>query len=233
MDDHSSTRTYSFAYIGTEIDRELVRIARGPDREEAEGARHELRARHAELLDGIAGDDATRRAVDHAFTKAVRNFDVDGGHTFADYLGCHARSAARRAQTATPEVPVTALRQGRFIQVRVAMLELTDELGRSPSVEELADHLGFTTGQVLDALASRSADRARTTRLAAHVGTDEASVARVDIALSELDERTRVVLDRVLREGTPRSVVARQLGISTFDVDDLERRGRRHLHRAA
>lgn len=232
MDEHG-TRTFSRLDLGTGIDRELARIARAADHDEAERATAELRTRHQQLLDEAAAEGLDAHRVDAVFRRCVHRFDVTGDAAFDDYLRVHLRNATRRAADAAAAPQPIGMREGRFLQVRIARLELQDELGREPTVADLADRIGFTTGQVLDAMSVRSAERVRTARLAAHLADDDRRVERLDVAISELDERTRRVLDRVLREGRSRRDVARELGISTFDVSDLERRGRDHLARTA
>lgn len=233
MDDSGSTKTYSTLHLGNEIDRELVRLAQQAEADEAERAREELQDRHRGVLERARFQGLTERQLGQTFERAVSGFQPRSHHAFGDYLRCQVRDAVRKANGEATPVPSTRLRQNRFLQVRIARLDLTDDLGRSPTVDELAEHLGYTKEQVLDALAVRSAERVRTTMLAAHFAEDDAHAARLGVAIDELDELTRVILDRVHREGRLRSVVAEELDISSFDVLDLENRGMKHLARAA
>lgn len=233
MHDHGSTRTFTRLELDTEIDRELVQIAREASPDEAERAVEELRKRHARLVDGAIADGLDGSDAAATLQRCIQRYDASRGHAFGAYLQGHLRSAARRRSRSTAPASTTGLREGRFLQVRIARLELTDDLGREPTVDELADRLGFTAAQVLDAMAVRSAERVRTAQLAARLADADHTAERLDVAISELDERARLVLDRLARQGRSRRQVARELGVSTFDVNDIERRARQHLDRAA
>lgn len=233
MHDHGSTHTFTRLELDTEIDRELVRMARQAPADEAGRAVDELRRRHAGLLDEAVQDGLDTSEAAATLRRCVQRYDAGRGHAFGDYLHSHLRSATRHAHRVPGPAATTGLREGRFLQVRIARLELTDELGRQPSVDELADRLGFTSAQVLDAMAVRSAERVRAAQLAARLADADHATERLDVAISELDERARLVLDRIVRQGRSRHRIARELGISTFDVADIERRARDHVARAA
>lgn len=236
MDEPSSTKTHTRLDLNREIDLELVRLAQGPPGDMANGARKELIQRHEPTARSEAAratdcsTDEALRAAHHGLQQAIHAFDPDRGGDFAVYATARVRAAVRnvsqrrQACTSTP-----GMRHGRFMQVRVAMAELAAEQDRPARLGEVADRLGYSTGDVLEAMAIRSADRVRTTQLAA--GIEDGAERSPDVieGIGQLDERTRMVLHRLECGGRSRRDVATELGISTFDVLDLEQRGRSHL----
>lgn len=237
MDESSDTTTHHRLELGAAIDLELARIAQGPPGEEADRARRELLQRHDAVARRAAehvGPERSERVLHAAYRgleQAIRSFDPDRGAVFADYAAARARGAVRRVTHRAPQGPGSGMRQGRFLQVRVAMTALHEELHRSPTVDEVAEHLGFEPSDVLDALAVRSGERVRTSQLATRLAETDEQVTDLTEAVSELDERTRVVLYGLDCDGRRRRELASELGISTFDVLDLEQRGRARLRR--
>lgn len=239
MDESSDTRTHHRLELGHAIDLELARLAQGPPGDVADRARKELLQRHDAVARRAAeqatacDDEEALRAARRGLQQAVRAFDPERGVDFATYAAARVRGAVRRHTTRPPQTPTHGMRQGRFLQVRIAMTELHGELDRAPRLAEVADHLGYESGDVLDAMAVRSGERVRTRQLAA--GLAEHGVLAPDLteAISELDERTRLVLYRLVCDGRTRREVAAELGLSTFDVHDLEEQGRRHVRRVA
>lgn len=240
MDEPSDTTTHTRLELGHAIDLELAKIAQGPPGEVAERARRELLQRHddiardeAERSTGCSDADEALRAARRGLQQAVRGFDPNRGVDFTSYAAARVRSAVRRCAARPTETSTHGLRHGRFLQVRVAMTDLHEQMERPPRLAEVADHLGYESSDVLDAMAVRSGERLRTAQLAAHLAADGNLRPDLTEAISELDERTRVVLYRVVCEGRSRRSVATELGLSTFEVNDLEQQGRRHLRRVA
>ena len=232
-DHHHTTTTITRIDLANAVDLELVRIAQGPLGEESVRAAEELVTRHERTIRRAVGnDDESLLAVGRqALRRAVRSYDTDHRLPFGTYATARVRDAIRNRRVAPPTTPTNRLRGGRFLQVRISAGALHDQLHRSPTLTEVAEDLGFSTGDVLDALAVRSADRVRTTQLSACMagGTPTPDVTG---AASELDERTRLVLHRLLCDNRSRREVASELGLSTFDVADLEARGRRRVAEA-
>lgn len=237
MHESGDTRSYTRLDLANAVDRELLRIAQGAPGVEAERAQEELLKRHEGTLHrtvacmGSKGDAEVLRTARHALRRAARTFDAERAGSFVAYATARVRDAVRTHGAPRRANPNEGLRAGRFLQVRITASSMSDDLHRSPSLDELADELGYTPSDVLDALAVRSAERVRTTQLAAAL----AGSATPDVtgAISELDERTRLVLYRLVCEGRSRREVANELGVSTFDVHDLERRGRLRVAQAA
>jgi RNA polymerase sigma-B factor len=121
---------------------------------------------------------------------------------------------------------------------------LTEELGRSPTVAELADELELTTEEVLEAI---QAGHARKTAsldeprrggdeqvpLLDTMGRSEHGYERVESSLAaenaELDEREQRVLCWRFNEGLTQKEIAKRLGVSQMQVSRIQRAALRKL----
>jgi RNA polymerase sigma-B factor len=133
-------------------------------------------------------------------------------------------------------------------QVSAAAEALSADLGRSPSVGEIARRAGLSTDEVLDALAARSAYRPATlARPSAADGADEdrdvavaedgyAQVeARLALSrgLAALPPRERVIVHLRFTEGLFQSEIAERVGVSQMHVSRLLARAVEALRREA
>lgn len=173
--------------------------------------------------------------------KAVDRFDVDRGVDFASYAVPTIVGEIRRHfrdKSWAMHVP----RRLKELSVRLSRLldELTSELGRSPTVSELAEAAGVDEEDVVDALDSTNAYSTRSLHapfeeggddsLAEKLGTDEAGYEEVEdgsfiaAGLDALEERERQIVElRFFREMT-QSQIAAEVGISQMHVSRLLRR---------
>ncbi len=84
--------------------------------------------------------------------KAINNFDPAIGGSLAAYAQpCISGEIKRHFRDKRWQVHVKRSAQELLLQVRKARGELAQELGRSPSDDELARHLGVTNEELLDA----------------------------------------------------------------------------------
>jgi RNA polymerase sigma-B factor len=131
--------------------------------------------------------------------------------------------------------------QERAIRIERAREELTNDLGRNPTARELAEHVGCTPEELLDASeaaharSSVSFDRPATTddgdgatlgeRLGGEDPAFEAaeSSATLDRLLNTLSERDQLVLRLRFREDLTQSEVARRIGCSQMHVSRIQR----------
>ncbi|MEO5710867.1 MAG: sigma-70 family RNA polymerase sigma factor [Nocardioidaceae bacterium] len=141
---------------------------------------------------GIAEDDLTQ-AASMALIKAARNFDPDRGVEFLSYAVVTMKGEVKRqfrdfGWMVRPPRPVQKLQA----DLSRADGELTHRLGRSPTVSEVAEHLGVAEDDVVEAL---SADGCFTpTSLDAPVGSEGSGVlgellAGDDSAMNEAEAR--------------------------------------------
>lgn len=173
--------------------------------------------------------------------KAVDRFDVDRGVDFASYAVPTIVGEIRRHfrdKSWAMHVP----RRLKELSVRLSRIldELTTELGRSPTVAELAQAAGVDEEDVVDALDSSNAYSTRSLHapfedegdgsLADKLGTAETGYDEVDdgsfiaAGLDALEERERQIVElRFFREMT-QSQIAAEVGISQMHVSRLLRR---------
>jgi RNA polymerase sigma-B factor len=173
--------------------------------------------------------------------KAVDRFDVDRGVDISSYAVPTIVGEIRRHfrdKAWAMHVP----RRLKELSVRLSRVldELTNELGRSPTVAELAAAVGEEEEDVIDALDSTNAYSTRSLQapfedggddyLADKLGTEDSGYdevedgALVEVGLSALDERERQIVElRFFREMT-QSQIAAEIGISQMHVSRLLRR---------
>jgi RNA polymerase sigma-B factor len=163
---------------------------------------------------------------------AARRFDIAQGTPFGGYAAPFVMgemlSCVRQLGSAV-RLPRSLAESQR--EVNLAIEQLTDRSGRSPTVVELAQHTGLDQDQVLEALRSRLA---ATTVALDDLATEPSALAddalagieqRLDLGakLDQLDARSReAVLLRFGLELSQREIAAR-LGISQMHVSRLLR----------
>jgi RNA polymerase sigma-B factor len=131
--------------------------------------------------------------------------------------------------------------QERHLDLRRARSGLSTQLGRAPTVAELAAQMGISTDEVLDALEAGAAYRA-TSLDARRTGDDDTSSLAERLSTGEAPSRPvemRVLVDQLLASLPPReasimrlrfyedmtqSEIAERLGISQMHVSRLMRR---------
>jgi RNA polymerase sigma-B factor len=173
--------------------------------------------------------------------KAVDRFDVDRGVDFSSYavptivgeIRRHFRDKAW-AMHVPRRLKELSLRLSRTLD------DLTTELGRSPTIAELAEATGVEEEDVVDALDSSNAYTTRSLHapfeeggddsLADKLGTEETGYAEVEdgalvaAGLDALDEREREIVRLRFFEEMTQSQIAAEIGISQMHVSRLLRR---------
>ncbi len=172
--------------------------------------------------------------------KAVDRFDVDRGVEFSSYAVPTIVGEIRRHfrdKAWAMHVP----RRLKELSVRLSRVldELTTELGRSPTIAELAAATGVEEEDVIDALDSANAYSTRSlhapfddgdeTSLADKLGEDDSGFAEVEdgslvaAGLEALDERERRIVELRFFEEKTQSQIAAEVGISQMHVSRLLR----------
>jgi RNA polymerase sigma-B factor len=173
--------------------------------------------------------------------KAVDRFDVDRGVEFTSYAVPTIVGEIRRHfrdKTWAMHVP----RRLKELSVRLSRVldELTIELGRSPTIAELAEATAVEEEDVIDALDSAHAYSTRSLQapyeeggddsLADRLGTDDVGYEEVEegsvvaAGLNMLDERERRIVELRFFEELTQSQIAAEIGISQMHVSRLLRR---------
>lgn len=134
------------------------------------------------------------------------------------------------------------------MRLRKTRAALEQQLGRTPTVAEMAAAAGVTEEQILEAMEMRGVyqpasldalrreeDGGRSSSLAELVGQDDPALAGVEQresvrrAVERLEERQRRVVYYRFFENQSQTEVARRLGCSQMQVSRLERQALQHL----
>jgi RNA polymerase sigma-B factor len=173
--------------------------------------------------------------------KALDRFDVDRGVEFSSYAVPTIVGEIRRHfrdKAWAMHVP----RRLKELSLRLSRLldELTSELGRSPTVADLAEAAGVEEEDVVDALDSTNAYSTRSLHapfdegggesLADKLGAEEVGYEEIEdgslvaAGLAALDERERRIVELRFFEEMTQSQIAAEIGISQMHVSRLLRR---------
>jgi RNA polymerase sigma-B factor len=190
---------------------------------------------------GVELDDLVQIAM-LGTLKAVERFDPERGIPFSSFASRTVNGEIKRYfrdRTWAVRPPRSA--QERHLDLRRARSGLSTQLGRAPTVSELAAQMGISTDEVLDALEAGAAYRA-TSLDARRSGDDETSSLADRLSTGDAPSRPvemRVLVDQLLASLPPReasimrlrfyedmtqSEIAEQLGISQMHVSRLMRR---------
>jgi len=169
--------------------------------------------------------------------KAVDRFDIERGVEFSTYATPTVVGEIKRHfRDKGWAIRVPRRLQELRAQLTTARADLTQELGRAPTVHELADHLHTSEEEVLDGLESANAYSAVSLdtptgddlpSIADSLGAEDAAIASVEYreSLKPLldtlpDREKRLLLLRFFHNMT-QSQIAAELGISQMHVSRL------------
>jgi len=212
--------------------------------------RNELVERHMGLAAHIAkrysrpgNDDDVRQVAMLGLVKAVDRFDPDHGAAFSSFAGRTIEGEVKRFfrdKSWTVRVPRRA--KELHLLVRRATDHLSHQLGRAPTVDEIAAHLEVERDDVIRGLAASAAynvgslDTAtsdddpvaddRRPALAADESGIELAIDRhvLDGLLDRLDDRERRIVRLRFHEERSQSEIAEIVGISQMHVSRLLRK---------
>ena len=173
--------------------------------------------------------------------KAFDRFDVDRGVDFTSYaIPTIVGEIRRHFRDKAWAMHVPRRLKELSLKLSRTLDELTTELGRSPTIAELALAIGVEEEDVLDALDSANAYTTRSLHapyedggddsLADKLGTEESGYAEVEdgalvaAGLDGLDERERQIVELRFFEEMTQSQIAAEIGISQMHVSRLLRR---------
>lgn len=172
--------------------------------------------------------------------KAVERFDPEHGAPFAAFAQPTVVGELRRYfRDATWSVRVPRRLKDLYVAVGPATQALTQQLGRRPTVDEIARHLACTEDEVLSALEASAGYRSsslaaltdddRTARDTSYLGLEDlgydAAEARmmVERLMETLSERERTILHLRFFEHLSQEEISQKIGISQVHVSRLIR----------
>ena len=180
--------------------------------------------------------------------KAIDRFDPDRGLEFTTYATPTIMGEIKRHfRDKGWSVRVPRRLQELSAKVNQVTDELTNQLQRSPSVAEIADRLGTTVDEVLEAMESSSAyssvplegggstDDEESPSVIDHYATEDADLAASDDrivleqAIADFSPRERDVIRMRFVEGLTQVEIAERLGVSQVQVSRLLRRTLRRI----
>jgi RNA polymerase sigma-B factor len=171
--------------------------------------------------------------------KAVDKFDPSRGAEFPAYaIPTIIGEIKRHFRDRTWDIRVPRRLQELRLDISEATSTLLQELGRSPTVADIAQHLELTEEEVLEglegaraynavSLSARTSDGDQSTELGDLIGADdnEYELAELRVALgpamATLDEREQRILTLRFYGNMTQSQIAEQVGVSQMHVSRL------------
>ena len=223
--------------------------------------RNELVESYAPLAEFFAnryrqrsGNDEDLRQVAHlALVKAVDRFDLSVGVQFSTFAGKTIDGELKRYfRDRTWAVRVPRSLQETAVEIRKLSDQLAIDLGRPPSVTELAERSGHDVDLVLQALDVQSARSARSidqpvggegsddggsASVGSMLGADDADFDRADTRISKrrllehLDDREREIVELRFYDELTQQEIADRVGVSQMHVSRLLRGALEELRR--
>ena len=188
-----------------------------------------------------------------ALIKAVERFDPERGLEFSTFaVPTIAGELKRHFRDKSWAVRVPRRLQELHLRLGTVVAELTHELGRSPTIPEIAERLEASTEDVLEAMEAGRAYRSSSldapvtgeegdgaTPLSARMGEIDLNLTKVDersqlaSLLKDLPERERTILVLRFFDGLTQSQIADRIGISQMHVSRLLARTLQDLRQKA
>lgn len=174
------------------------------------------------------------------FLKSLQGFDPAFGTQFSTYAVPKIAGEIRRFLRDDGPVKVSRSLRERSIRLNAERERLRCELGREPTISELAAALGLEPEEVAAAdgasaevrsLQEESADGLTLESMLGDEGLEESLVERMALhqAIQALPEREqKVILLRYFR-GLTQDKVSKQIGVSQVQVSRIEKKAVRHL----
>jgi RNA polymerase sigma-B factor len=173
--------------------------------------------------------------------KALDGFDPERGDSFKAYAAPTILGELRRHfRDRVWDLRLPRTLQERTLVVRQAAAALSDELGRTPTVSQIAERIELSEEQVIEALeaesarrplsldAQRSPEDSESQPMVETVGGPEPGYDRVESQVAaeatKLTEREHLVLRLRFEQDLPQHEIGRRLGVSQMQVSRIMRR---------
>ena len=177
------------------------------------------------------------------FLKAVQGYDPEFGTQFSTYAVPKIAGEIRRFLRDDGPMKVSRGLKERGVSIRSARSRLASELGREPSLSELAQETGLTPEEIAAAetasepvvsLQTETGDGGLTLEgMLTAGGEEEGLVERLALraAMAQLPQREQQVLLLRYYRGMTQVQTARIIGVSQVQVSRLERRALEQLRK--
>ncbi|AGE24012.1 RNA polymerase sigma factor [Geobacillus sp. GHH01] len=182
------------------------------------------------------------RLLDHYDPKQGTSFESYAMKSLIGYMKNYLRDKAWYIQ-----VPRKVKEKGSKVQQ--AIDELTVKLERSPTLDEIAGHLGLSVEKTIEILAGRDHYQAVSLDAPVQDGEKDATtigefvadetneieslIERMDLeqAIGKLSEQEQIVIDAIFRRGETQRSLAERLGVSQMTISRIQKRAIAKLKR--
>ena len=175
------------------------------------------------------------------FLKAVAGFDTQYGTQFSTYAVPKIAGEIRRFLRDDGAVKVSRGLKERAATVKMARQRLTGELGREPTLSEIAEQVGFTVEEIAMAETATSAaesiqretgeDGFTLEAVLTDGSQEDQLIERIALreAIAKLPERERMVVVLRFFRGLTQEKTAVIVGVSQVQVSSIEKKALTHL----
>lgn len=192
---------------------------------------------------GVERADDLTQVASLALVKALRGYDPERGRSFKAYAAPTILGELRRHfRDHSWRLHMPRSLQERSLAVERASAALSDDLGKSPSVVQIAEHLELEEEDVLDVLQARESQRSVSLDTPARreepdsvpkvetVGGDEIGFDTVEAQLAiercaTLTDQERRAIELRFTEDLNQYEIGARMGVSQMQVSRLLRRG--------
>ena len=189
---------------------------------------------------GAEGDDLYQLGC-VGFLKAVDGFDLEYGTQFSTYAVPKISGEIRRFLRDDGAVQVSRTIKEQAATIKMARNQLTNALGREPTVGEISAHIGLTPEEIALAETATAAtesiqretgeDGFSLESILTDTQTEDVLVEKISLrqAISNLPERERMVIQLRYFHGLTQQRVATILQVSQVQVSRIEKKALQNL----
>lgn len=189
---------------------------------------------------GAEGDDLYQLGC-LGFLKAVDGFDLEYGTQFSTYAVPKISGEIRRFLRDDGAVKVSRTIKEQAASIKLARSQLTNALGREPTVLEISEKTGYTPEEIAVAETATAAtesiqretgeDGFSLEDVLTDTQTEDSLVEKISLrqAISNLAERERMVIQLRYFHGLTQERVARVLDVSQVQVSRIEKKALANL----
>lgn len=189
---------------------------------------------------GAEGDDLYQLGC-LGFLKAVEGFDLEYGTQFSTYAVPKISGEIRRFLRDDGAVKVSRTIKEQAATIKIARSNLTNLLGREPTISELSEKTGFTAEEIALAETATAAtesiqretgeDGFSLEDVLTDTKTEESLVEKISLkqAISNLPEREKMVIQLRYFHGLTQERVAKVLDVSQVQVSRIEKKALSNL----